>query len=346
MKEWEIYPSAFGIQWHITAECDGNCKHCYVRDPKTYKKEIENELSLEELLKICDKIIQFKNKFHTDVSVILTGGHPLMRSEYKDIMKKLDKVNIPIRMLGNPSHLNSEIDFLKNSNLKEYQLSVDGNKEIHNQIRGKNYSFDGVMNAIDFLNSKNIPIGIMYTISKSNMNYLKNIFDKCVNKEVHRFSFDRVVPFGNAKEEELPNSEEYKKFIYDVYQHAISRDQQLVLKDQLYKPLLNEMGLFKPKKVDKIISGCLVGISGLSILSDGTVYPCRRLPIDIGKLPEQSIEEIFLESQEMKDLRDYESIEGCGECDLLPYCRGDRCVAYAVYGDYFAKDPQCWRCEK
>jgi len=298
MKEWEVYPSAFGIQWHITAECDGNCKHCYVRDPKTYKKEIENELSLEELLKICDKIIQFKNKFHTDVSVILTGGHPLMRSEYKDIMKKLDKVNIPIRMLGNPSNLNSEIDFLKNSNLKEYQLSVDGNKEIHNQIRGKNYSFD------------------------------------------------RVVPFGNAKEEELLNSEEYKKFIYDVYQHAISRDQQLVLKDQLYKPLLNEMGLFKPKKVDKIISGCLVGVSGLSILSDGTVYPCRRLPIDIGKLPEQSIEEIFLESQEMKDLRDYESIEGCGECDLLPYCRGNRCVAYAVYGDYFAKDPQCWRCEK
>ena len=344
MKEWEIYPSSFGIQWHITANCDGNCGHCYVKDPLSYKKELENELSSEDLLKISDRIVEFKNKFHTDVSVVLTGGHPLMRPDYKEVIKNLKRSEIPIRILGNPSYLDSEIDFLKLIDLKEYQVSIDGNKETHNSIRGENYSFDRVMEAIDFLNSNNIAVGVMYTLNKNNMKDLKDILDICVEKEIHRFSFDRVVPFGNAKNYELPSSKDYKEFLYDIYLHTISKGRQINLKDQLYKPLLNEMGLFKPKQRKTVISGCMVGVSGLSILSDGTVYSCRRLPIEIGKMPEQSIEEIFF-SQEMEDLRDYENIEGCGECNLISYCRGNRCVAYATTGDYFAKDPQCWRCE-
>lgn len=347
MLGWEVYSNAFNIQWHITAKCDGNCKHCYVTDEKTYRRELENELSYEELIGISDRIKEFRDKYRTNVSVSITGGHPLLRKEYREIIEVLKKDNITTRILGNASHLDSEIDFLKLSELEEYQLSLDGTKEIHDDIRGEG-SWDKTMAGIDVLKRNNLKVGIMCTVNCDNMSYLKDLYDVCSDKRVDRFSFDRVVAIGNASDMKLPGSREYKRFLYDTYQHAVSKERRvpLALKDQLFKPLMNEMGIFKPRKVDRIISGCPVGVSGISVLSDGTVYPCRRLPIEIGKLPEQSIEEIFFESTEMEELRNYESIEDCGECDLLSYCRGNRCVALASNDDYFAPDPQCWRCDE
>ena len=345
MREWEVYSSVFGIQWHITPRCDKNCLHCYVRDPETYKKELENELSQEDLVKICDRIEEFKNKYNANVSVSITGGNPILRKEYRNIVKRLKKEKIPITILGNVYKLDEEVDFLK-YNIKEYQLSLDGTKEFNDKVRGPG-SWEETMRGIDILKSNNIEVGIMYTVSKDNMNYIKEVYDICSEKQVNRFSFDRVVPLGNAKDMVLPSASDYKNFLYNIYLHTVSKGGSiLALKDQLFKPLLNEMGLFKPKQTNKIINGCLVGVSGLSILADGTVYPCRRLPIEIGKLPEQSIEEIFFDSPELNELREYESIAGCGECDLLPYCRGNRCVAYAQKKDYFSEDPQCWRCKE
>ena len=145
---------------------------------------------------------------------MLTSEHKtkITNLDYKEVIKNLKRSEIPIRILGNPSYLDSEIDFLKLIDLKEYQVSIDGNKETHNSIRGENYSFDRVMEAIDFLNSNNIAVGVMYTLNKNNMKDLKDILDICVEKEIHRFSFDRVVPFGNAKNYELPSSKDYKEF--------------------------------------------------------------------------------------------------------------------------------------
>jgi len=145
----------------------------------------------------------------------------------------------------------------------------------------------------------------------------------------------------------LPDFSGYRNFLLDIFYHYsdLSKDTDtfLALKDQLWKPLLNDLGIFNPKDNHKIIGGCLVGITGLTILSNGDVVPCRRLPIKIGKLPEQSISEIFFDSPELNELRNFDAIEECGECDIMSYCRGNRCVAYSLHGDYFSPDPQCWR---
>jgi radical SAM protein with 4Fe4S-binding SPASM domain len=77
------------------------------------------------------------------------------------------------------------------------------------------------------------------------------------------------------------------------------------------------------------------------VLSDGTVYPCRRLPIPIGNIKE-GIENIYFENQVMKDLRDFNKLE-CGSCSRVGFCRGCRAVAYAMTGDYLAKDPNCFK---
>jgi MoaA/NifB/PqqE/SkfB family radical SAM enzyme len=44
----------------------------------------------------------------------------------------------------------------------------------------------------------------------------------------------------------------------------------------------------------------------------------------------------------MQELRDLNKMkDNC--CDKVSHCRGCRAVAYAVTGDYMAKDPMCFK---
>lgn len=350
MLSWEFCPPAFPIQWHITVKCNRKCKHCYTTDPITYKNELEKELYLEDMLKVVNRLIEFRTKYKVPVSVAITGGDPFFKKGHKTLLKELYKKDFPIQILGNPSNSIEQVDLLKEVNIRGYQLSLDGLKKYHDEVRGKG-SFDETIKSIDFLNSYNIPVHIMFTLSKFNSKDLKPLMTLCAKMNVSRFSFDRLVPLGRAKNwHSLFSPEEYKNFLFNTFQHQINLRKKGLLtryafKDRLWRLLFYDLKIFKPRKTSKIISGCLVGVTGLAILADGSVLPCRRLPVKIGQLPEQSIEEIFF-SREMNELRSFESIKNCSECELLPYCRGNRCVAYSTYGDYFAPDPQCWRFEE
>ncbi|MFA5302910.1 MAG: radical SAM protein [Candidatus Nanoarchaeia archaeon] len=348
---WEIPPSAFPIQWHITIACDKKCKHCYTTDELTYQSELKKELSLNDLLNVGDRIIEFRDKYKVPVPLTITGGHPLIKEGLDILLRKMHKAGISVELLGNRSGLEDYMCLFKEINLQGYQISIDGNKDLHEYMRGKN-SWDEVNFSINYLNDNEIPVDVMTTVSKLNMNHIKEISSFCANLGVRRYSFDRIVGLGNAKnlDNDLPQPLEYKKFLFDIFNHYVNLSQNsptfFALKDQMWKPLLNDLGIFNPKKTDKIIGGCLVGVTGITILADGNVVPCRRLPINIGRLPEQSIEEIFFDSPKMNELRQFDAIEDCGPCDIMPYCRGNRCVAYSLHKDYFSPDPQCWRPKK
>lgn len=101
---------------------------------------------------------------------------------------------------------------------------------------------------------------------------------------------------------------------------------------------------FKEDNLEKcFVGGCGIGTGCFDVLHDGTVMSCRRHPGSIiGKLPENTLEQIFFESERLIFLRDVEKIRKCQDCDFLWNCRGCRAVAYGTTGDFFAPDPQCW----
>jgi radical SAM protein with 4Fe4S-binding SPASM domain len=108
--------------------------------------------------------------------------------------------------------------------------------------------------------------------------------------------------------------------------------------------LYTELGLFEPPRWDgRIHSGCSAGSKVLTILADGTVYPCRRLPIAVGKVPKDDVAGILFNAKAHTELRDVSRLKKCRGCLLLPYCRGCPAVAYGTTGDPFAPDPQCWK---
>jgi AdoMet-dependent heme synthase len=96
------------------------------------------------------------------------------------------------------------------------------------------------------------------------------------------------------------------------------------------------------------VSGCAAGVSGLTILPNGDITPCRRMPITLGNVRHDSLREIWATSPVLEALRDRSRYKGkCGTCKRWAYCRGCRAIAYAYSrsrgaDDFLADDPQCF----
>ena len=98
------------------------------------------------------------------------------------------------------------------------------------------------------------------------------------------------------------------------------------------------------------VNTCVAGYSSLTILPNGDVYPCRRLPIYVGNVLKQSLEEIFYKSKELRKLRNPGNINiRCQNCPYFDECLGGaKCVSYGYWKDsylenpQFLPDPQCW----
>jgi radical SAM protein with 4Fe4S-binding SPASM domain len=81
-------------------------------------------------------------------------------------------------------------------------------------------------------------------------------------------------------------------------------------------------------------------------MPDGTVYPCRRMPINLGNLKERPLSDIYFNHGVNKQLRDDNvSIpEDCDGCSFKKKCGGGlKCLSYALTGKFNVKDKDCWR---
>ncbi len=336
------------LQWHLTAECDQNCAHCYVTDNRTYRQELENTLTLDECIAVIDSHTRFAEKLGATPNLVLTGGDPLLRRDFFDIAGYAQEKGSTISVLGNPYHLNeNNLAKLKTLGIKSYQISIDGLRKTHDDYR-KRGSFDASVRAIEELKNTGIRTVVMYSISRQNAKDLIPVMQLASDLQVNAFAFARVCGYGNGKQLDPFTPLEYRDLLlqaYDKEKQLISGGSKTTFtkKDHLWTLLLKELEEIscEPTPDGLIYGGCSIGVHGLCILADGTAFACRRFYSPIGKVPEQSIEEIFL-SDEMNKYRNA-NYENCSRCDLSQYCRGCPAVAYNETGIFGSPDPQCWR---
>jgi len=198
---------------------------------------------------------------------------------------------------------------------------------------------------LKYLKQNKIRATIMNTVSKLNYKELPALIRIVVKRNVDSFGFARYCPTPDDVEFML-SPLEYKKLlstVWDTFNEISESKTNFVLKDHLWTLFLYEKGLFKIDKNNKsVLEGCNCGIKHMTLLPDGTVYACRRFDSPVGKVPEQSFQEIFFSNQ-MNQYREIDKFEGCKECELFNYCRGCHAVSYGASGNFFAKDPQCWK---
>ncbi len=336
----------FAMQWHITDRCDQRCNHCYIYQGKD--KDCIYELPLNVLNDILHNFIDSCALMKCEPILTITGGDPLMYPQIWEFLELIKENNIPFSMLGNPFHLDYDVvKRLEELGCVSYQMSIDGLKQTHDYIRKKG-SFDSTLESLKYFKNSNIKTAIMATVSKTNINELPELVDIVVRYNVDNFAFARYCP--NPQDFDLiPSPEEYRDFLnkmwekFNKYKDCSTR---FALKDHLWNLYLYEKGLFSIDGIDNpddlIIDGCHCGISHITTLSDGTVYACRRCISPVGKVPEESIYDIFY-GERMEEYRKFDDFEHCSKCELKNFCRGCPAVAKCLTGNFYSKDPQCWK---
>lgn len=342
----------FTLQWHITALCRNRCRHCYMYDSPTYQAECNEPLSLDACRIVIDDFVQLLEAWGVQGRINLSGGDPLMRPEVFEIIMFARERGIQVGILGNPEFLNMPVaQRLKELGLRSYQLSIDGLEATHDSLRSPG-SFQRTIQGLELLRDVGIYNVVMFTLSKLNASELIPVIRMVNDLKVDVFDFARVVPVGAGEQlkDSLISPEEYHGLlleILDVYRGLKQNGSHTYYgrKDHLWKLLYDEIGILGllPEDQETIFDGCGLGVNLLTVLADGSVMACRRLPVIIGKVPEQSLRDIFIDSEGLNQMRQDTQIIKCGSCRLRQFCRGCRAVAYGISGSYMAADPQCWR---
>ncbi len=345
--------ATLSIQWHITSKCKKKCRHCYMFESERYRTEIENELTFEKMVQILDDIKDFEIKWGFAVNdFFITGGDPVLNPDYKKLLLELKNRGKRIYIMGNPETLNPEIlQFFKEMDVQQMQMSLDGLKETHDFYRGPG-NFELTIKALEMLDEYDISGTVMFTLTGENKDELIPLMNYVAYKTKSKgFAFDLVCGVGNAKDISLQLSKEEVKKYFELYLEekrkirASGNLMRISEKSKFFQLIHYENNDFYPYDIEDFsaIGGCYVGFTCYTILADGSVAACRRFPTIIGKMPEQKMEDIFLENDLLKQFRRANSYETCGECMFYKSCRGCPAVTFGYTHDPFRDNPLCFK---
>lgn len=337
----------FFVQCHLTERCNLNCSHCYQTGTGT------TELSLGEIRDMLDEITDmlqawtsaYQLEFASSLNV--TGGEPFLRGDLFEILGEMRSRGFVVYLLTNGTLVDEEkAARLAALDVKGVQVSIEGPAEIHDAIRGKG-SFAAAGRGISCLVDAGLHVTLNTTLSAMNVDKFREMIGVCSAFGAQRFGFSRLVPSGRGAvlADRMIEPERVREIYETIFSTPID-GLEIVTGD----PVASMMRAGDGAGDDGSIAtgGCAAGISGLTILPDGTVVPCRRLPLPLGNIRQDSLREIWANSAILEQLRDRDKYEGkCGSCRTWANCRGCRAIAYACSlsrggADFLADDPQCF----
>jgi radical SAM protein with 4Fe4S-binding SPASM domain len=279
-------------------------------------------------------------------SMNITGGEPFLRRDLFEILEHVKQSGFAASLLTNGTLVSrAHAKKLAELGVDGVQVSIEGPEDVHDGIRGKG-SFEASAAGIEQLVDAGLEVTLNVTLSDLNASSMKKIIAFGSHSGARRIGFSRLVPSGTGRS--LLSRMLTPQQVKDLYASLLSLEingLELVTGD----PVASQMKIKSNVDAGNIArSGCAAGVSGLTILPDGTVAPCRRMPVSLGNVRRDSLREIWAASPVLEALRDRNQYRGkCGTCSRWAHCRGCRAVAYAWSrsrgeDDFLADDPQCF----
>jgi len=278
---------------------------------------IKEELSLPELETAIDEVSAFKP------NITLFGGEPLLYRHWIDLVIYIKKKKLRCNIITNGTIIKDKVTEIIDSGLDEIIFSLEGPREIHDQITQVSGSFDKAIEGLIQINNekkklllKKPYINIACTISADNYRFLDEIIDTgsligADSITFHHLSFidsDTLIKhndifkryFGIESSDwsgfirnQIPDIDlEY--FISEMrrikkYKHSI---------DVFFYPNFTQTEIrryytdfkFSPSSYN---NRCLSPWMTAYIFPDGTVRPCEELDFSCGNIKEQSFRRIW-----------------------------------------------------
>ncbi|MCL2558699.1 MAG: radical SAM protein [Treponema sp.] len=280
-------PEYFGFQWHITSKCPGQCAHCYQSEGQN-----DDELSLDALKHIADGIMR---ALPCPVTINVTGGEPLAyRAGEKERavfgllehlcgFENLDELNIITSGMGVDADALSRLRALPR--LAQVKVSLESHDKIINDRLRWPGNYEMALKSIRALTGAGLSVVIMSTLSRYNYICVKGLRDLSEDIGASGVIFERFVPLGRGAQE-----------MGDATLERAQWDEVLRALAEISCAETSKLAPYKAFWVEgDAVRGapCCLGRTSMALMPDGTVYPCRRVPRPIGKLPGDGMERIL-----------------------------------------------------
>ncbi len=286
-------PSPIKIQWKITNNCNLKCKHCYLG---ILDKEC---LSKDNLLKIANKIVQSQA-----IEVTLTGGEVLTVPSIFEIIEVLIKNGININIFTNAILLDTFLDKCKifDRNMLKFLISLDGDKQEHELIRGEN-TFNVTLRNIKKSVSLGFDTTVNCVINKLNVQGIPSMLEKLVKINVQKIQFSHLITIGNANEDLQLTSQAIKQLQKNILEKMKQLENPpifIFLKDSesddntktIYKQNNTNSNTFINLGQEKWL--CCAGISRVTINHKGDALCCPFISdLKLGNILNNSLQEIW-----------------------------------------------------
>jgi MoaA/NifB/PqqE/SkfB family radical SAM enzyme len=269
---------AFGFQWHITDRCNLRCAHCYQDSFAPLPAE-----NLKNLKTLADRI--FKSLSPARVTVNLTGGEPLLVPWLFELIDHLQSFgNLEeISLITNGTVTTPEVlDGIRRfEKIRYLKVSLEsGIHEVNDYIRGAGSLAKVSDGILRYRRVTDKPVILMVTLGGYNLDSIEETVRYADFVGASGVIFERFIPLGHGRklDRQVLSADEWSQAV-----ESIARASRTGVDPRALAPYRAFWVWLDPKKTERLQGAlCNLGDESMALMPDGTVYPCRRLPVSVG----------------------------------------------------------------
>ncbi len=323
----------FVLQWHLSENCNLRCLHCYQENHKPV------QLEYEKLVIIYKQFKEILEKKKMKGHINITGGEPLCNPylfKILDLIKE-DSDLISFSILTNGTLINEKIaQRLKSYNPEYVQVSLEGGKRTNDYIRGKG-TYKKIAEGIINLRKANIFTSISFTATSLNYKEFPKVVRYVRKYGVNNVWSDRFIPLGDSDRSLALNYEQTREYL-----EIMNKERNKLKKVKNNNTTISMYRALQFQMTNDFAYGCTAGDTLLTVMENGDLVPCRRMPIVIGNLFDRSMYDLYINSDVLKELREKKIPDECINCEHSEVCHGGlKCLTYAMYKNLNHKDYGC-----
>jgi radical SAM protein with 4Fe4S-binding SPASM domain len=310
--------------WEITLACDLKCTHCGSRAGAKRPAE----LSTAECLDVVAQLARLGTR-----EVTLIGGEAYLRRDFAEIIAAVTAAGMVCTMQSGGRNLtDARIEAAVAAGLKAAGISIDGMRELHDELRGVPGSFDAAIASLARLRAHGVTSSVNTQIGEAVIDQLDDVLDVVIAAGAKNWQLQLTVPMGRAADRPELIVQPYRlaelfPLLATLYARAARNGVLLQVGNNLgyfgpYEGLLRGNGLSSAH-----YGGCVAGTGGIGIEADGKVKGCPSLPTDGytgGNVRDIDLTSIWLDTPELTFARERRTTPTgfCDSCYYKPVCNG------------------------
>jgi len=302
--------------WECTLRCNVNCRHC---GSDCTASSTLPDMPFEDFRKVLEQIRERYDSHK--ILVILSGGEPLMRSDLAQCAREIYNMEFPWGMVSNGWLMTpSKIEELLRAGMHSATISLDGLKEDHDWMRGRENCFEHASQAIKILTKEpEIGFDVVSCITRRNVGKLEQLKEYLIGLGVKSWRLFTVFPAGRAASNPiLQLSPEEFKILMDFIVKCRKEG-------EIHTSYSCEgfLGSYEGKVRDHMFT-CQAGLTVASVRADGSISACGSVRSDFhqGNIYKDDFIDVWENRFQPYRDKTWAKTGKCADCKWWRYCLG------------------------